>query len=354
MTGIAPGRVNLIGEHLDYNGGACLSIALAQTTAATVTLADEARVTVNSGDLAWAGGVGERPGDDDAWAAYVVGVLDTLGVEHGMTIDITSDVPVGAGLSSSAALECSVAVAVDAALALGRSGEELVQACIRAENEYVGAPTGGLDQTVSIHGQAGHTLLMDYAQDRREQVPFDAAGHGLGLLVMDTRVSHAMTEGGYGQRRKECEEAARLLGVEHLGQATDLEKIGSLDEPLRRRAKHVATELQRVYLFAEALRSDDWDSLGALLDAGHLSLRHDFEISCDELDVAVDTAREAGAVGARMTGGGFGGSAIALVPLERMSAVETAVRNAFVARGWAEPAFIEAEAGAGARVQTTG
>jgi len=342
--------VNLIGEHLDYNGGACLSIALTQTTAAAVTLTDDGQVTVTSGDLRWAGRVGERPVEDDGWATYVVGVLDSLGVHQGMTVDVTSDVPVGAGLSSSAALECSVAVAVDAALALDRSREELVQACIRAENEYVGAPTGGLDQTVSIHGKPGHALLMDYARDRREQVPFDEARHGLGLLVMDTRVSHAMTEGGYGERRKECEEAARLLGVEHLAQATDLAAIDRLDEPLRSRAKHVATELRRVHDFAEALRSDDWAPLGPLLDAGHLSLRHDFEISCDELDVAVDTAREAGAVGARMTGGGFGGSAIALVPLERMGAVETAVRNAFVARGWAEPGFIEAEPGPGAHV----
>ncbi len=353
VTGVAPGRVNLIGEHLDYNGGACLPIALTQTTGATVTLRDDDRVVVSSDDLHWHGAVGERPAETDSWAAYVVGVLDALGVEQAMSVDITSDVPVGAGLSSSAALECSVAVAVDAVLGLGRSDEELVQACIRAENEYVGAPTGGLDQTVSVHGEAGHALLVDFAQGTQELVPFDPGGHGLGLLVMDTRVSHAMTEGGYGQRRDECEAAARRLGVTHLAEAADLEAVNALEEPLRSRARHVVSELRRVRSFAEALRAGDWHVLGTLLDAGHLSLRDDFEISCEELDVAVETAREAGAVGARMTGGGFGGSAIALVPLERVSAVRTAVKNAFVFRGWAEPAFIEAEPGPGARVQTS-
>ena len=346
MTGIAPGRVNLIGEHVDYNGGRCLPIALTQVTQATVTPRDDDVVRVASGSRSWEGRVG-RLDEADQWASYVTGVLLALDVAHGVDVEISSDVPIGAGLSSSAALECSVAFALDEVFSLGRSHEEIVAACVRAEQEYVGAPTGGLDQAIAVYGEAAHALLIDFATGRREQVPFDPSAHGLALLVIDTKVSHTLTDGGYGSRRDEAWEAAEQLGLAQLALASDLT---GLSDPLLRRARHVVSEVARVDAFVEALHADDWDALGPLLVASHVSLRDDYEVSCEELDVTVDVACEAGAVGARMTGGGFGGSAIALVPTERVDAVQAAVTTAFVARGWGRPAYILAEPGPGARL----
>jgi galactokinase len=348
VTGIAPGRVNLIGEHVDYNGGRCLPMALTQSTRATVTRRDDDVVRVTSGSRVWEGQV-DRLDKADPWASYVTGVLQALEVHAGVDVDISSDVPIGAGLSSSAALECSVAVAVDELLGLSRTQEQLVTACVRAEQEYVGAPTGGLDQAIAIYGEAENALLIDFATGDREQVPFAPAKHGLALLVIDTRVSHELTDGGYGSRRDQAWEAAKLLGVEHLASAS-ADDLDTLSGPLQRRARHVVSEVARVDAFVEALRADDWDPIGPLLVASHVSLRDDYEVSCEELDVAVDIAREAGAVGARMTGGGFGGSAIALVPTERVEAVQSAVTTAFVARGWKQPDFLEAVPGAGARL----
>jgi galactokinase len=340
--------VNLIGEHVDYNGGRCLPIALTQCTQAIVTPRDHERVRVTSGNRVWEGTVAGLE-DADPWALYVTGVLRALEVDRGVDVDVSSDVPIGAGLSSSAALECSVAVAVNEVFGLGRSSEELVRACVRAEQEYVGAPTGGLDQAISVHAEPRNALLLDFATGSREQVPFDPAGHGLALLVVDTKVSHELTDGGYGSRRDAAWEAAKRLGLEHLAEAGP-DDLDGLPEPLLRRARHVVSEVALVDAFVEALRADDWDAIGPLMVASHVSLRDDYEVSCEELDVVVDVARESGAIGARMTGGGFGGSAIALVPVERVDAVQTAVSTAFVARGWGRPGFIVAEPGGGARV----
>jgi galactokinase len=352
VTGIAPGRVNLIGEHVDYNGGRCLPVALSQVTSALVTLRDDHVLAVTSSERTWTGRV-ESLEDAPSWVLYVAGVLLELDVTTGMDIVITSDVPIGAGLSSSAALECSVAVAVNAALGLGRTSEQLVAVCVRAESETVGAPTGGLDQTIAVYAEPAQALLIDFATGEREQVPFDPADHGLAVLVIDTRVSHELTDGGYGSRRDEAWEAARRLGLEHdaLASATNLD---GLPEPLLRRARHVVSEVIRVDEFVAALHADEWGLLGPLMDASHASLRDDYEVSCDELDVAVETARQAGALGARMTGGGFGGSAIALVPLERVAAVQAAVATAFVAHGWGEPDFFVAEPGRGAHLGQLG
>ena len=348
VTGIAPGRVNLIGEHVDYNGGRCLPIALTRSTSARVTLREDERLVVTSGPRTWEGRADALEGAD-SWVLYVAGVLLALGVDQGMDIVVTSDVPVGAGLSSSAALECSVAVAVNEVLGLGRSSEQLVEACVRAETETVGAPTGGLDQAISVYTEAAHALLIDFAAGTREQVPFDPGAHGLAVLVVDTKISHELTDGGYGSRRDDAWAAAEQLGLDKraLAQATS---IDGLPERLHRRARHVVSEVGRVDDFVAALRADDWAALGPLMDASHASLRDDYEVSCEELDVTVETARQAGALGARMTGGGFGGSAIALVPVERVDAVQAAVAVAFAARGWGEPDFFVAEPGGGARV----
>ena len=215
MTGVAPGRVNLIGEHVDYNGGRCLPIALIQSTRATVTARDDDHVRVTSGSRVWEGSHG-RLDQAEPWAAYVTGVVPALEVHSGVDVEISSDVPIGAGLSSSAALECSVAVALDEVFSLGRSHEEIVRACVRAEQDYVGAPTGGLDQAIAVYGESSKALLIDFATGAREQVPFDPSGHGLALLVIDTKVSHELTDGGYGSRRDEAWDAAKRLEVDHL------------------------------------------------------------------------------------------------------------------------------------------
>jgi galactokinase len=323
-------------------------MALTQCTRARLTLREDDRLLVTSGSRSWEGTAGALDGAD-SWVLYVAGVLVALGVKHGMEIEISSDVPIGAGLSSSAALECSVAVAVDAALGLGLSPEQLVEAGVRAESETVGAPTGGLDQAIAVHARADHALLVDFAAGTREQVPFDPAAKGLAVLVIDTLVSHELTDGGYESRRDDAWAAAEALGLDKraLAQATSLEGLAGAQ---LRRARHVLSEVARVDEFVAALTADDWGALGPLMDASHDSLRDDYEVSCEELDVAVETARRAGALGSRMTGGGFGGSAIALVPVERVSAVQEAVAAAFVDHGWREPDFFVAAPGPGARL----
>ena len=341
----APGRVNLIGEHLDYNGGRCLPIALPQRTTVTVQPSTEGQLTVTSGGLSWSGLPAERA---EGWAGYVVGVLWALGVDTALDLDVTSEVPIGAGLSSSAALECATALAVAELLDLRVSREELAAACIRAETEYVGAPTGGLDQTTSFFAVPGHALLLDFADRSRRQVRWTPEDDGLALLVVDTGVAHGHVEGGYGDRRAECREAARMLGVPHLASARSAD---GLPEPIAARARHVISEQARVDTFVEALAAQDWSTVGALMTASHASLRDDFEVSCDELDLAVDTALQNRALGARMTGGGFGGSIIALVPVARLDDVVSSCRGAFVRNGWEAPTWYVVEASAGARAE---
>ncbi len=353
--------MNLIGEHTDYNGGLVLPLALAHATYAAVSPRDDGRIRVCSRqeEGVWEGHVAALgPGSVSGWAAYVVGVLWALGETGaevpGMDIAVDSSVPVGAGLSSSAALECSVAVAVASLLDLpldtdGRRA--LAAACIRAESEVAGAPTGGMDQMIALLAEEGSALLIDFDDDETAQVPFPTSDAGLALLVTDTRVSHALVEGGgYGDRRAECDAAARLLGVESLRHAFlgDVEALA--DDRLKRRARHVVTEITRVERSVSAIEAGDWARLGRLFDESHVSMRDDFEISCAELDTSVATAVEAGAIGARMTGGGFGGSSIALVPEERVDAVVRAIDTAFVAAGFAAPAHLLATASAAADV----
>ncbi len=336
VTARAPGRVNLIGEHLDYNGGRCLPIALDLGTITTVSRSTEAKLSSTEA----------RPG----WTAYVTGVLASLGVEEPLHVEVTSDLPIGAGLASSAALECSVAMAVDELLGLGRSREELMRACIRAENEYVGVPTGGMDQAASLFSDPGHALLLDFADDSRTPVAFDPGAAGLALLVVDTGVSHALTDGAYAARRADCEAAARALGIPHLARASPEQIRGLPGGRLGRRARHVASEQQRVDAFVTAVGGADWDVAGALMTGSHTSLRDDYEVSYPELDLVVETALERGALGARMTGGGFGGSAIALVPGGVLDDVEGSIRSAFTANGHDAPTLYRVEASRGAAV----
>ncbi len=356
LVASAPGRVNLIGEHTDYNRGLCLPLALPQRTTVTVTPRDDLVLSLSSAqeDDTWEGLVEDQP---TGWAAYVAGVVAMLRADGyavpGFDARIDSEVPVGAGLSSSAALECAIAVAAAGLLGLDldeATRRSLADACIRAENDYVGAPTGGMDQTVAMLGRPGHGLLLDFDDGSVTPValPFDDAG--LALLVIDTRVSHSLTEGAYGDRRSECAKAADVLGVGSL-RDTDLASVERMEDPvLRRRARHVVTENQRVLDAVAALDAGDWGSLSATLDASHVSMRDDFEISCRELDLAVESARAAGALGARMTGGGFGGSAIALARADALDGIRAAVTEAFAAAGATAPAYLVATPSDAARV----
>jgi galactokinase len=293
------------------------------------------------------------------WAAYPAGVAWSLLAAGypvpGASIAIDSSLPEGAGLSSSAALECSVALALTGLEVSGSrtapvlSRPELAAIARRAENEFVGVPSGIMDQSASLLGQAGHALLLDCQSLETAQVPFAPAAAGTRLLVIDTRAKHALTGGEYASRRAECQEAARQLGVPSLRSVTDVAALDGLDDPvLRRRARHVVTDNQRVQEVAALLRActpgdpGPFREVGALLTQSHVSLRDDFEVSWPEADVTVDAAIAAGALGARMMGGGFGGSAIALVPEPEAAGIEARIRSAFAGHGWTEPEFLVA------------
>jgi galactokinase len=357
----APGRVNLIGEHLDYNGGCCLPLALPHATYAALAPRTDRTLSVTSRQMGQSLEMpieGLRPGAVAGWGAYVAGVLWALREDGrdvpGLDVVVDSRVPIGSGLSSSAALECAVALGV-LAVGGGADNEEgkrrRVEISVRAEVEMAGAPTGGMDQSVALLARAGHALLLDFGDGTSRQVEWSPSRDGLGLLVVDTGVSHALTDGDYAARRADCDEAARTLGVRSLRAARDLaDPLGSLtDLRVRRRVRHVLTEMDRVDAAVDALDRGEHAALGPLLDASHESLRDDYEVSCPELDVVVETCRRHGALGARMTGGGFGGSAIALLPEAERDEAVPAVLAAFEERGWGPPAFLRATAGPGAR-----
>ena len=351
----APGRVNLIGEHTDYNRGLVLPLALPHAAVAVLRgrSDDVVRAASTGVDEMWVGRLddlapeAERPG----WVGYAAGGAWALGRTTGFDLLVDSTVPLGAGLSSSAALECAVATALW--LEEGRpldadARRALAAAAIRAETEVVGAPTGGMDQTISMLGVADTALLIDFDDDSTR--PVRLPGSSWAWLVTDTRVSHALVDGGYASRRADCEAAAAALGVASLREAT-LDRVAGLDdERVRRRARHVVTEIERVEDAVASLEAHDLEALGILMVDSHTSMRDDFEISCPELDAAVEAALAAGAVGARMTGGGFGGSSVALVPADRIEDVAAAIDARFAAEGFGAPQHLRATASAGAGV----
>jgi galactokinase len=348
----APGRANLMGEHTDYNDGFVLPFALAQGTTATVTRHDDAVLKLTSrqrpGPPIELGLENLAPGTVAGWAAYPAGVawaLREAGVKvPGASIAIDSDVPPGAGLSSSAALECAVALALTELAGAAIPRPELAALARRAENEFVGVPSGIMDQSASLLGEAGHALLLDCQSGQTSQVPFTAR-----LLIINTRAKHELTTGEYGARRAECEEAARQLSVPTLRFITDCGITARLRDPtLRKRARHICTDNERVLRAVDLLRDGRYAEVGPLLTQAHASLRDDFEISWPEADVAVEAAVAAGALGARMIGGGFGGSVLALLPAG-VGAVRAAVTAAYAERSWTAPDFLDATPAAGAR-----
>ncbi len=370
---LAPGRANLMGEHTDYNEGYVLPFALGQgVTAAAVRRAGPVsrQLTLCSRQEPAATAQialdGLAPGQVTGWAAYPAGVawaLEAAGHPMpGACLAIDSDLPAGAGLSSSAALECATALALTELAGLTVPRRELAAIAQRAENEFVGVPTGIMDQSASLLGQAGHALLLDCRSLDTSQVPFYPAAAGASLLLINTRAEHDLVDGEYGQRRAECEEAARRLGIPSLRSLTTPAGADRLADPvLRRRARHVVTDNQRVLDVVALLTTaplapfgqhspvDVYRDIGRLLTESHASLRDDFEISWPEADATVEAALAAGAFGARMMGGGFGGSVLALAPGTAGAQVRDAVTRAFARRAWTAPEFLHAVPSASAR-----
>ncbi|MEU7029715.1 galactokinase [Streptomyces sp. NPDC046275] len=357
----APGRVNLIGEYTDFNEGFVLPLALPHTTVAAVSRRDDGVLRVHSrdvpGDPVRLDPAALEPGAVEGWAAYPAGVVWALrAAGHpvgGADVHVASTVPTGAGLSSSAALEVVTALALNELYGLGLGRPDLALLAQRAENAFVGVPCGVMDQMASACATEGHALHLDTRDLAYRQVPFDLAAHGLRLLVVDTRVGHALGDGAYAERRAGCEAGARALGVRALREVDPAqlpEALGRLtDETVRRYVRHVVTDNARVARVIELLDAGDPRAVGPLLVEGHASLRDDLRVSCPELDLAVGTAVAAGALGARMTGGGFGGSAVVLVAEAAAEEVTAAVTKAFLGAGFAAPRVFPVVPGAGAR-----
>ena len=361
----APGRVNLIGEHTDYNDGFVMPFALTRSTMVAAGRRDDDRLVVTSRDL---GKTVETSLDKlvpfDApqapariWADYLTGCVWALReAGHpvgGVNLLMASTVPIGAGLSSSAAIECATVAALVDLFGLEIDPIDRAHLARRAENAYVGAPTGLLDQAASTLCTTGHTMFMDCRTLETAQVPMDLPGAGLEILVLDTRTPHSHVDGEYASRRAACEQAAGLLGVPALRDVEDLDAalavLADESDELVRRTRHVVTENARVLEAVELAKAGRFAELGPLLDASHVSMRDDFQITVPTVDLAVETARAHGALGARMTGGGFGGCIIALTPVGTGEQLGQAIATAFTDAGFGAPEWFTAVPSAGAR-----
>jgi galactokinase len=357
----APGRVNLIGEHTDYNEGFVLPFAITLRTVVALGVRDDSvlRIASTFADQVVELPIAELSPDTlGGWSAYPLGVAWALGqfgadlsAVPGVDVYIDSVVPVGAGLSSSAAIESAVALALNDVWQLGFDRQKLAKVGQLAENKAVGAPTGIMDQSASLLGQRDSAVFLDCRSLHAEVIELGFADAGLELVIIDTGVKHSHATGGYADRRASCESGAAALGVTSLRDlsAADLPRAREiLDDETFRRVRHIVTENQRVLDTVDALRSHGPTAIGDLLDASHRSMRDDFEISVPELDLAVETAQANGAIGARMTGGGFGGAAIALIRSEDISRLQVAVDGAFSEHGYAAPVVFTVNADNGA------
>ena len=347
LVASAPGRINLIGEHTDYNGGFVLPCAIDRRIAVAVGTGEGG---LYSADFDETREAGER---DGSWADYPRGVAWAMG-EEGLEIGsfraaFAGDVPLGSGLSSSAAIEAATALALDAILGLGIDRKDLAVLCQRAENAYVGVASGIMDQYASLLCEAGAALLVDCRSLEARTVPLDLAAADLALVVCDTRIERGLADTGYNDRRSTCENAASTLGIEKLRDATE-EDLKRLSGEELKRARHVVSENARVLEAVEALNNNDFTQFGHLMYASHASLRDDYEVSTPELDTFVETAKHYGATGARLTGAGFGGCAIALVPKTRSDEVKRACKQNFAEADFEKPAFYEFVPAAGAEL----
>ena len=353
----APGRVNLIGEHIDYSEGFVLPFAISYRTTAQLRLRDDQIIRVRSkqrldevittsiSDLA--------PGSQGGWERYVLGVIWAFGAKEGVDIEIDGEVPLGAGLSSSAALECAVATGLNELFSLGLDKKQLALLTQKAENQYVGVPCGIMDQSVSLMAEAGSALLLDCRDLSTSLVPFDLGASGLELLIVDTQAHHALVDGEYAKRRQACESACVKLGISSLREI-DLTSLlanrNQLTKEELMRAHHAVSEMARTLEAVDVLKRKDFIALGSLITQSHVSLRDDYEISCPELNCAVDVSLALGAFGARMIGGGFGGSAIALAEQDQIQEIKSAIAAAFTSAGYAEPRFFTSLPSEGAKV----
>ena len=353
----APGRVNLIGEHVDFLDGFVLPFAISDLT--TVAIARTSSNLIRVASLQKEGVISKveanklEPKSGEAWTRYPVGVLWSLGIKSGLDILVDGQVPLGAGLSSSAALECAVATAVNELFNLNLSLPELARATQRAENIYVGMPCGIMDQSVSLMATKGNALLLDTRDLSTEQIPFDIAPLGLELLVIDTQVHHALVDGGYAERRASCEKAVADLGITSLRDISVSEFVArkaELDEKTYLRAFHGVTEMQRVLDAVALLKAGDFVGFGEVVTEAHQSLRDNYTVSCPELDLAADIANKFGALGARMIGGGFGGSAIALIKAKDGELIKSEIKDGFMKAKFKNPRFFSALPSAGAAI----
>ena len=353
----APGRVNLIGEHIDYSDGFVLPFAINDRTYAAVRIRDDKKVRIVSAQrrrkIIEVHLDSVKPGLKGEWERYPLSVIWALGINQGVDIMIDGNVPLGAGLSSSAALECSVATALNHLFSLGFSLQDLARLTQKGENEYVGVPCGIMDQSVSLMAQIGSALLLDCRDLSTRNVSFDVASSGLELLIIDTQAHHSLTDGGYAERRASCESATAKLGIQSLRDLS-LEQLLQSRSLLTNtefiRVQHAVTEMARVLNAVLALENKDFKQLGELLNQSHASLRDDYTVSCPELNVAVDASLTAGALGARMVGGGFGGSAIALIHVSKTKATIEAVEKAFMENAFKAPRFFTSLPSQGAEI----
>ena len=356
MTAIrysAPGRINLIGEHTDYNAGFALPIALPGRTVVDYRPADGDVLMVRTDREPEPVQVplDTEPGGVTGWAAYVAGVVWSLQragfrVPAG-AMSISGGVQIGSGLASSAALECAVLGALLSATGDVVDRVEQARIAQRAENDYVGAPTGLLDQLAILFAQPRHAQLIDFRDLTVAEVPFDPESHGLALLLIDSQARHQHAGGEYAARRASCERAAAAFGVPTLRDAQDRDPATLDDAEDSRRARHIVTENRRVLATVDALSGADFVTVGRLLTESHASMRDDFEITTAHLDLIADTAVSAGALGARMTGGGFGGCVIALVDTARAGDIADTVRAGLRSGGHPEPTIEQVHAGRG-------
>jgi len=357
LVAAAPGRVNLIGEHIDYSEGFVLPFAIRDRTLAAVRKRDDSTVRIASAQrrnkIVTVDIADVKPGLKGEWERYALGVIWSMGVTSGVDIMIDGHVPLGAGLSSSAALECSVATAMNHLFDMGFNLEELARLTQRAENQYVGVPCGIMDQSVSLMATQGFALLLDCRDLSTRNIPFDVASHGLELLIIDTQAHHALTDGGYAERRASCESVASKLSIKSMRELSMAQLDAARDQITNTeyiRARHAVSEMKRVLDCVDALSIGDFAKVGELINQSHVSLRDDYTVSCPELDTAVEASLAAGAMGSRMVGGGFGGSAIALIEASKTTQTIRAVENAFAEKKFKAPRFFTSLPSQGAEI----